>query len=142
MVILLPKMAMVSDCDGAGIAAVCKERKRRLRHARLHYIQCFQVINIHYSSAANSNSYFLFLLPPLPAFGSECILHILLTGSVAGAASGLTATSPRTPFVVPTFGTRLIAQIGWRVEEHSSKSSRSQSQHVIYTDSRPIVARI
>jgi len=66
MVVLLPKTAMVSDCDGAGIEAVCKERKRRLRHARLHYIQCFQVINIHHSSATNSNSYFLFLLPPPP----------------------------------------------------------------------------
>ena len=69
MVVLLPKMAMVSDCDGAGpagIAAVYKERKRRFRQARLHYIQCFQVIKIHYSSVANSNSYFLFLLPPPP----------------------------------------------------------------------------
>lgn len=67
MAVLLPKMAMVSDCDGAGIAAVCKERKRRLRHVRLHYIQCFQVINVHYSSAANSNSYFLFLFPSSPS---------------------------------------------------------------------------
>ena len=78
MIVLLPKMAMVSDCGGGGIAAVCVERKRRFRHVRLHYIQCFQVISIHYSSATNSNSYFLFLLPPPPAFGSECVLHILL----------------------------------------------------------------
>ena len=61
MVVLLPKMAMVSDCDrvgSAGIAAVCKETKRRLRQARLHYIQCLQLISIHYSSVSNSISWF------------------------------------------------------------------------------------
>ena len=70
MVVLLPKIAMVSDCHGAGpagIAAVCEERKRRFRHVRLPYIQYFQVINIHYSSAANSNSYFLFLFSSSPS---------------------------------------------------------------------------
>ena len=79
MVVSLPKMAMVPDCDGGGIAAVCVERKRRFRHVRLHYIQCFQVININYSSAANSNSYFLFFVEPAstPASGAHRAMAIV-----------------------------------------------------------------
>ena len=38
---------------------------------------------------------------------------------VAGNSSLL--LTPRTPFVVPTLGTRLIVQIGWRVEERFPK---------------------